>query len=214
MQPLRIGKIITQKQGGNVPEGHLGGFTRYGDNGTYYPLMWSYLVDAYKIKSVLDVGCGRGYSTSYFESLGCNIKGIDGSTQAQAESLIIENLILHDYTKGPSPLTSEQFDLCWSCEFVEHVEEQYESNFLKDFTRCRYIAMTFAGPGQAGYHHVNCKPADYWISKIEPLGYTFMAKDTNILKEWVKADRDIQADIPGRWLGLHFMDRGLFFARK
>jgi len=214
MQPLRIGKIVTQGQGGNVPEGHLGGFTRYGDNGTYYPLMWSYLVDNYNIKTVLDIGCGKGYSSAYFKSLGCTIRGIDGSLQAQSESLIPTDLIVHDYTSGNSPLHTEQFDLCWSCEFVEHVEESYVNYFLNDFNRCKYIAMTFAGPNQGGYHHVNCQPAEYWIDKIQHLGYSYMSKDTELLKGWVKADRDIQADIPGRWLGLHFMERGLFFARN
>jgi hypothetical protein len=26
--------------------------------------------------------------------------------------------------------------------------------------------MTAAGPGQPGYHHVNCQPKEYWIERM------------------------------------------------
>ena len=33
--------------------------------------------------------------------------------------------------------------------------------------------MTHAEPGQQGYHHVNCQPADYWISLMRGRGFLF-----------------------------------------
>lgn len=213
MKSIKIGKIIPQLQGGCVEEGHLGGFTKYGDNGTYYPLMWSYLIKYFDIKSVLDIGCGKGYSSAYFKSLNCEVTGIDGSLQAKIDNLIPDDFILHDYTGGECFKIDKNFDLCWSSEFVEHVDEKFVDDFLKDFSRCKYIAMTFAGPGQGGYHHVNCQPKEYWIDKIENKGYKFLENETSILKEWVEADRDIQAHIPNRYLGLHFIERGLFFKK-
>ena len=130
-------QIIEQKHGESMNEGHLGGWALDGDGGTYYPNMWKYIVDTYKIKSMLDIGCGRGYSTRLFKSLGCSVKGIDGSIVAKEMTLLDENeFISHDYTKGFSDI-QETFDLGWSCEFVEHVEEQYMNNFLNDFSKCK-----------------------------------------------------------------------------
>jgi len=213
MKAIKIGKIIPQTHGDFVVEGHLGGFLKNGDNATYYPLMWSFLISNFNIKSVLDIGCGKGYSSSYFKSLNCKVIGIDGSIQAKRDNLIPEDFILHDYNNGECFNSKKEIDLCWSSEFVEHVDEKFTDNFLKDFSCCKYIAMTFAGPGQGGYHHVNCQPKEYWINKIEPKGYKFLESETDLLKKWAEADRDIQAHIPNRYLGLHFIERGLFFKK-
>ena len=43
-------------------DGHLGGCNIKNDYGTYYPIMWEHMVKELGIKSVLDVGCGFGYS--------------------------------------------------------------------------------------------------------------------------------------------------------
>jgi len=60
----------------------------------------------------------------------------------------------------------------WSCEFVEHVEERFADNFLAAFAKAeKCIALTYASPGQPGWHHVNCQPESYWIEKISAIGY-------------------------------------------
>jgi hypothetical protein len=57
------------------------------------------------------------------------------------------------------------------------VEERYSHNFLASFAAAeKYIAMTYAAPGQSGWHHVNCQPQPYWIDKIERLGFRFDEK--------------------------------------
>ena len=62
---------------------------------------------------------------------------------------------IHDYETGPSNFDKE-VDLIWSVEFVEHVWEKYQKNYMKDFQRGKFVVMTFAPPGKAGHHHVNC----------------------------------------------------------
>jgi hypothetical protein len=54
--------------------------------------------------------------------------GIDGIWQLSQNW----EFSLHDYTQGPFR-KRQKFDLCWCCEFVEHVEEEYVSNFLATF---------------------------------------------------------------------------------
>ena len=126
------GTIIEQLHGNSIEEGHLGGWAYLGDSATYYPMMWDYLISKYNIKSVIDVGCGKGFSSLYFKSLGCSVIGVDGSQQAKDSSLISDNFHHHDYSIGKSGITGE-FDFAWSCEFVEHIDERYMQNFVDDF---------------------------------------------------------------------------------
>jgi hypothetical protein len=44
---------------------------------------------------------------------------------------------------------------------------------MKTFEKCKVVAMTHAVPGQPGYHHVNCQPAEYWIKKLEGIGFKY-----------------------------------------
>lgn len=224
---------IKQTYGKEAREGHLGGCYLGGDPGTYYPRMWEYLVKEYKLESVLDIGCGAGHSSKFFADNGCEVVGVDGSIGAMESFLLPGQFILNDYEEG-SAITEknieidgdqdEVFDLCWSCEFVEHVWEKYSQNFINDFAKCKYLAMTFAGPGQGGYHHVNLQPAEYWIEVMEKNGFTYLSEETEKLRGLCKEDYEeqIKSDVIIPWNGKklsdgfnsHFMLRGLFFARK
>lgn len=205
-------EIIKQTHGASMNEGHLGGWAFGGDGGTYYPKMWEYLVNTYKIKSVLDVGCGRGYSAKFFKSLGCDILGVDGSEAARDLTLLDESEFFHhDYTKGIIQ-TNASFDLAWCCEFVEHVEEQYLPNFMNSFQLCKFVAMTFAGPGQGGHHHVNENTQDYWVNKMNDFGFKFLKGETDILRSKANEDKEDRSKDPeAPYFISHFVERGLFF---
>lgn len=159
---------------GQVVDGHLGGYVEGGDPNTWYPGMWEWLTQTqYAIGTILDVGCGDGSTLAYWRTLGVEGVGVDGIPQAD------ERILQHDFTTGPWPtpgswFASEDFpgfDVVWSCEFVEHVEEQYVENFLSAFRLGRLVLMTHALPGQGGHHHVNCQDAEYWIRKLGSIGY-------------------------------------------
>src|SRR5262249_196054 len=113
-----------------------------------------------------DVGCGEGHAARYFADHGCDVVGIDGVWQLSQNW----RFTMHDYTEGPLALR-DPIDLIWSCEFVEHVEERYIHNFLTTFTAAGMVAMTPAEPGQPGYHHVNCRSADYWKGALAGIGF-------------------------------------------
>jgi hypothetical protein len=85
-------------------------------------------------------------------------------------------------------------DIVWSCEFVEHVEEKYVDNFLAVFGRAtKAVLMTHATPGQAGHHHVNCQPADYWIERMQARGFfleetlTEMSRSLALYTHWERS---------------------------
>ena len=162
---------------------YLGGALKtdmmFGDKGTWGQVLWDVLIKDFNIKSVADIGCGFGYSTLYFHKRGLDAIGIEGGPNT-IKNAVYDNIIQNDYTK--SSILESDVDLIWCCEFVEHVEEQYSHFFLEDFKKGKYIAMTFADIDQEGYHHVNCQHQEYWIEKIEALGYTFDNQYTEKLR--------------------------------
>jgi SAM-dependent methyltransferase len=135
--------------------GHLGGHfgVTHTDEGS---LKWA--INNFAAKSFLDIGCGPGGMLNLAKDLNLTFFGIDGDPTID----IAHNFLLHDFTKGPAPI-SNQYDLIWSCEFVEHVEEHYVDNFMKCFQLGKFIILTHAPPGTPGRHHVNCQNSQYWI---------------------------------------------------
>jgi SAM-dependent methyltransferase len=161
---------------GKETKSHLGGYWNvknvWGDPGTWSPEIWNTIIKKYNIESVADIGCGLGYATRYFSQKGLYAVGVEGGINAINNSVFEGNIINNDYTKSSAfNRETEEYDLIWCCEFVEHVEEQFADNFLNDFSVGQYVAMTFADVGQEGYHHVNCQHEEYWIKKLEEIGF-------------------------------------------
>ena len=192
-----------------VVDGHLGGYMAGGDPETFYPELWTWLVEECRVRTVLDVGCGPGHAMNFFaDRLDCDVWGIDG---IKAPHPLIEP---HDYTTGPYAPTDEDgtplvvtgrlYDLAWSSEFVEHVEERYVPNFLATFQAARLVAMTHAVPGQAGWHHVNCRTGDYWQGALAAVGYVLDDRLTRVGRE--------RAALNERETN-YFRDTGMIFRR-
>ena len=102
-------------------EAHLGGHQgkTHIDRGA---LQW--LVNL-GITSFIDIGCGPGGMVELAYSKGLRTIGVDGDYTLTRFNP--DYFIIHDYTKG-SPQIEDTYDLAWSVEFLEHVEEQYMSN--------------------------------------------------------------------------------------
>jgi len=202
-----------------LEEGHLGGCAIEGDVATHYPIMWSYLIDFFKIKSVIDVGCGFGYSLDFFQNLGCDIVGVEGSDKVIAASPLKDKMVHVDYTTTRY-VPAEEYDLCWSCEFVEHVHPSFCDNYIATFKKAKFLALTFAGVGQGGHHHVNENTQPYWINLLESHGFKYDADVTKNLQLKAKEDfldaRHPADNSKAEWWTYphHFIQRGLFFENK
>lgn len=120
----------------------------------------SFLIKEYNIKSFLDIGCGPGGMVALAQMRGLEAVGIDGDWEVPKEP--DTNIIIHDFTTGPCFTSKNEFDLGWSVEFLEHVDEKYQDNYMQAFARCKYVVCTAAPPGYPGHHHVNCQPQEYW----------------------------------------------------
>lgn len=177
---------------------HLGGYQPGGDAATWYPRLWRSMVRDHGVESVIDVGAGQGLTVQYFAMLGVNpVVGVEGTRQPH------DLLIQHDYTDGPYH-PDRRFDLGWCCEFAEHVEADFETNWLVTLAACDIVLFTHGEPGQDGYHHVNLHYAPYWAERFATFG---LHLDEALTEE----TRRLAAVNPSPWN--HYRRSGLAFRR-
>ena len=165
-----------------LPE-HLGGGERrcHNDVGT---LQWA--MKLWDIKSMVDIGCGRACVVQDAVDHGLDALGIDGDPgDLHGEYNFTRPdvpFLLHDFTEGPAPVDRE-FDLAWTVEFLEHVDEKYMDNYMDTIKKCKYVICTFARPGDGGHHHVNEQEPQYWIDKFDSYGFVFNRSYTKELRK-------------------------------
>ena len=101
-------KRLQSHYGGVGDSPHLGGFASGEkiDMQGISPHVWKHMVKNYNVKSVLDLGCGRGFATSWFYTHGLRTRCVDGSTDAFRQSAIPFKersalLVEHDFSLGP-----------------------------------------------------------------------------------------------------------------
>ena len=201
-------------------DGHLGGANLKGDPATYsLHNTWGYLVDKYKIQSILDVGCGFGYAMREMKKTGVEVFGVEGSSKIVENSFFPNDICCHDYeTKILYKFMpgGETYDLGWSTEFVEHVSHKASSNFLKTFQCCKRVCFTYAYVGQQGHNHVNENTPEYWIDRMDEHGFDFSIEETEAVKEKARIDKELikgdNPEIPD-W-AYHVCERALFFENR
>jgi hypothetical protein len=75
------------------------------------------------------------------------------------------------------------WDVGWSCEFLEHVAEQYMDNYMDTFMKCKRVVVTHAFPGQGGHHHVNEQDSNYWFQQFGRRGFLLDMTTTDQLRQ-------------------------------
>lgn len=158
---------------------HLGGNTIGGNQSTFYPKLWEWMIKTLNIHSVLDVGCGEGHALKEFKRQGCSVFGIDGAPRNAS----LANAVCHDLTKAPFILP-KPVDLVWCCEVIGQIEEQYIKYIIPTLAQGRFVAFTHQLPNQLGYHMVNCQPPEYWCDKLNAVGYVLDEKLTKESKQY------------------------------
>jgi SAM-dependent methyltransferase len=173
--------VALRKQAGFVGAGWNGAVLDAPDPATFLPDVWEHLIHQYQIRSVLDVGAGVGWSTKWFTDRGIYTLGIEGWHEAIERSLCKANIIEHDYTSAPF-IPSMVLDLAWCAGFVEQIDEEFIPNFMASFRSCQYVCLTHAEPGEESVHHVNCRPTEYWIRKMDEFGFDYDPVETAYLR--------------------------------
>jgi 2-polyprenyl-3-methyl-5-hydroxy-6-metoxy-1,4-benzoquinol methylase len=108
--------------GGQGDKPHLGGFVQLDIHGLS-PGTWTYMLQTIGVKSIIDVGCGRGISSTWFIMHGVDTLCVEGSHDAFEKTMIPnpeKYIVEHDYSRGPW-WPSKTYDAIWCVEFLEHV---------------------------------------------------------------------------------------------
>ena len=196
---------FTKQYGGEGDKPHLGGFLSNGvDMMGVSPTIWKYMVEELGIKSILDVGCGRGISTSWFHLHGLDAHCVEGSHDAIQQSLLtpqslswvaqknlgqkstgLPSLVEHDFSRGPW-WPEKTVDAIWCVEFLEHVGRYHHANLLPTFRKAALIFATHSMWG--GWHHVEVHDSDWWITKFQSFGFVFLSQITKKVKDIVKEE--------------------------
>lgn len=109
---------------------------------------------------------------------GLEASGCDGDHTIDFGGIDVE---VHDFTTGPL-YPAQIYDLGWSVEFLEHVEERFLDNVRPAFRACRYVFVTHALPKQPGHHHVNLQKSLYWIDVFADWGFVHDADFSAFLR--------------------------------
>lgn len=130
-----------------------------------------FLINRYKPKSVLDLGCNTGQWLKWFIHHGvADVIGIDGEN-------MIPELVIPETKYSPQDLRNEfylgrKFDLVLCLEVAEHLEQEYADVLVGTATmHSDIIFWSAANVGQGGYNHVNEQPMEYWIKKFNKKGF-------------------------------------------
>lgn len=171
--------------GGKGDKQHLGGFAEI-DNGGLNPALFKKMIEVYGVHSLLDIGCGRGWSTSWFSFHGVDVLCAEGSHDAVEHSVLPDpstQVVEHDFSRGPW-WPEKTYDAAWSVEFLEHVNLQFQYNYIQAFRKAALIFVTSSsGPG---WHHVEVHSHDWWVRKYESYGFRYSPELTEQVRNWAK----------------------------
>eukprot|EP00585_Thalassiosira_rotula_P025857 CAMPEP_0196230986 /NCGR_PEP_ID=MMETSP0913-20130531/1984_1 /TAXON_ID=49265 /ORGANISM="Thalassiosira rotula, Strain GSO102" /LENGTH=397 /DNA_ID=CAMNT_0041511113 /DNA_START=45 /DNA_END=1238 /DNA_ORIENTATION=- len=186
--------------GGKGDKAHLGGFTSFDPMGVS-PTLWTHMISHLGVKTLLDLGCGRGISTSWFVLHGLEyVVCAEGSHDAVTQSLLpglkddVTNkdivkeydLVEHDFSRGPW-WPERTVDVAWCIEFTEHVGRNYIHNYHTAFRKAALIFVSHSNWG--GWHHVEVHDDEWWITKMASAGFVFSQSLTKEMRDKSQLDR-------------------------
>lgn len=206
----RVGHIRSKHgYGGGGDKPHLGGFTTIDPQGIS-PSVWTDMMEYFGVHTLLDVGCGRGLSTSWFYMQGVKVQCVEGSHDAIERSVLPalsegdgdnvgnstskENdpmIIEHDFSLGPW-WPEETVDAVWCIELLEHVGRNFARNYLTAFKKAALIFATHSKWG--GWHHTEVHDEVWWKSKFEMYGFVYSEQLTHRVRQ--KARDELKEQVP------------------
>lgn len=179
-------RVHPEGYGGSSDAYHLGGFLR-NDTSSFEPMLWDWLLSVQKISSFLDVGCGMGYSSKWFMDRGVEVLCVEGSNEAVEQTLLPQtSIVQHDFTRG-AWWPEKVYDIAWSVEVLEHVQEQYLDNLMAVYKSARYVFVTHSV--NDGWHHVNVHHGWWWIEKFHAYGFQYARELTEVARKLSRSGR-------------------------
>jgi SAM-dependent methyltransferase len=147
------------------------------------------LLQVLPIRSVLDVGCGRGVWLDVWRSAGVeDVFGLDGGYVDPGSLLVPRRCYAAaDLAKGFR--LNRSFDLAQCLEVAEHLPTGAADSLVDSLvSHSKLILFSAAVPGQGGEHHINERPLQYWRDQFARRGY--LAVD--FVRPAISGDRGIE----------------------
>lgn len=85
-------------------------------------------------KSVLELGCARGYVLKRIQDEGILTQGLDASKHAWL-TRVCEPINTHDLLETPWPVGKKEFDLVFTAMLLEHIPESHIPAFMEELSR-------------------------------------------------------------------------------
>jgi len=140
----------------------------------------------FKPESILEFGCGIGLYLEYLENnfIINELYGIEPRPPLVTNQK--RKLIALDITQQGIPLSLfRTFDLVYSIEVLEHIDEKYHVDIIRYLciSSKKWLIFSAAQPGQEGVGHISCKELDYWINLIKNNGFLLSKKKTQQIRD-------------------------------
>jgi ubiquinone/menaquinone biosynthesis C-methylase UbiE len=128
---------------------------------------------------VLDFGCGLGNVIDECQKRYLNVIGVETSDYAIAHNLNKKNIIkIAKIPEAKLPFKDNTFDLVFSTEVMEHIEEKNTDAVIKELYRvCSNQALftintfDYNQPG-----HINMHSRKWWMKKFKNNGFVYNKK--------------------------------------
>lgn len=155
--------------------------------------MASSIANDFKVRSVIDVGCGTGALLKALRDRGCEVFGLEYSGAAlkycRARGLSVAKFDLEKDVFD----NHRTFDVAVSMEVAEHLPARIADRYVDLLTHLsQVIIFTAAPPGQGGTDHVNLQPPSYWISKFRQRGFEHAEELSQRWRESWKVAGDVE----------------------
>jgi SAM-dependent methyltransferase len=138
--------------------------------------------------SVVEVGCGPGFTIERLRQLGWTASGYDGAKGAL--SFISEHYPMLNVKRidlRTAKLSKEEYDLVICTEVAEHLAAPYAQMLCTRLAlhteKQGRVVFTAAPPGQGGTDHCNEQPMSYWIERMSAAGLEPDPVNTEKLRE-------------------------------
>lgn len=119
-------------------------------------------------KSVLEIGCARGYILKRLEDAGIPVTGLEISKHCYL-TRATDGIKTWDITKTPWPINDKSIDLAYSVAVLEHIPEQYISAIAQELERtCHRGIHGIDIADEDGFDktHVTIRDIQWWKERL------------------------------------------------
>ena len=119
-------------------------------------------------KTLVDLGCGDGKYTRFFNENNIETQGYDGNPHTPS----ITDGLCKVLDLSTPHILNPRYDWVLSLEVGEHIPKKFESIYIDNLVNnCKFgLILSWAVVGQAGTGHVNCQNNDYVVERLHETG--------------------------------------------